>query len=249
MGFQQIPEWDMYFIPGDSSRIYNPFEKRYINFPIYFDHDSVFNTARQWFRLREASKDSLWLQLLQVEHKKVLKDRSNVYMKFYSEAFLKSAGKSVEQARLPKPQDSLYIEKLAGRANRNPGNIDSAFAAANPVMFESANPNILVEREIPKRTFLDYKPSDAYMHPVYNITIQKAYKDFVYEFGAVVDEKGIIRFGELLTVVEDVENRKAVLNAIIKLYLQPMLKVAPGTTLGFKHSSSIILKVKGIKAD
>lgn len=245
MGFRQVPEWDMYFISGDSTRIYNPFEHRYINFPIYFDHDSVFNTARQWFRLKKISKDSLWLQLLQVEKKKVLKERSNVWMKFYSEAYLKRLGMSLDEVRQPNSRDSAYIRNLAARANRNPQNIDSAFAASNPVVLESTNANLTVEREIPKRTFLEFKASDAYMHPTYDITLRNAYKDFVYEFAVLVDEKGTIRFGELLTFVEDVEKRKAVLNAIIKLYLQPMLKVTPGKTLGFEHSSLIILKVKG----
>src|SRR5690606_2237742 len=68
-GFQQVPEWDMFFTSPDSVKIYSPSRKKYIHYPIYFDHDSVINFAREWFRVKKVSADTLILQLLQVQNR------------------------------------------------------------------------------------------------------------------------------------------------------------------------------------
>jgi len=87
-----------------------------------------------------------------------------------------------------------------------------------------------------------------YMFPKYRIEISRAYKDFAYEFTALVDAWGkihLVSFGNVQP--EDIPARKKTLEAIISVYLTNLLKTRPGTTLGFAHSSEITLIVVGKK--
>jgi hypothetical protein len=108
-GFQQVPEWDLYFLPGDSVKIYSPFEKKYIYYPIYFDHKNVVNFAREWLRIVHVSKDSLVFQLLEVQSREVKKDLSTVFMHFYSEKYLQRRSLSATELRNPRKADTLFI--------------------------------------------------------------------------------------------------------------------------------------------
>ena len=249
-GFQQEPDWKLYFLSEDSVMIYSPVKKVYFHYPVYHDHDSVFNIAREWLRLKEINKDSLIFQLLSVDEKKVSKELSNVNMKFYSYTYLKEHLKQdPEKLRLPSSKDSLFIRSKAMRAIRNPFNPDSCFAARNPVQFTSTNKNIQVNKvpvEIDKYNLVNSSPSDAYLFPEYSVTIHKAYKKFFYTFSVLVDEKGNMRVNKFYTSPEFEESRKKVLQGIVDIYLSHYLTVIPGSTLNIFHPSEITLHVRGI---
>ncbi len=250
-GFQQVPSWKMYFLSDDSVKIYNPAEKAYFNYPVYHDHDSVFNIARHWMRLKYASRDSVVFQLLSVEEKKVSRELSNVLMKFYSYNYLhKKLGKTEQEVRKPYRADSLFIYRKCLRANRNPASRDSAFAAPQYATLTSNTPDIEVkklESEPDKHNLMNIRPSDSYLYPEYSIRIRNAYKDFNHTFSVLIDSTGKMRLGEFLTSEEFVESRKKVLTGIIDIYLQRFLTVKPGTTLGMPHTSEVTLHIKGIK--
>ena len=247
-GFQQEPNWVLYFLPGDSVKIYSPFEKKYIEYPIYFDHDSVVNFAREWLRIKTVNNDSLVLQLLQVDDKVISRERSNVYMRFYSEQYLTKNKGRISLMPLT-AKDSLFIRQKSDRANRNPENIDSVFSARIPVQFESRVKEVQVEKVKATRYKIDQNFTDEYMYPEYNIIIDKAHKDFSYSFSVLVDDKGVMRLGKMITMVmpEFQESKKRVVEGIIEVYLQRFLKVTPGTTLGMPHTSLIELHVRGRK--
>jgi len=142
----------LYFLPGDSVKIYSPFEKRYIFYPIYYDHDQVINFAREWLRLIHVSKDSLVLQLLKVQSQKVNRELSTVYMRFYSEAYIKNQLKT-DAASLRKSlrKDTLYIKNLIQRAELNSETPDSILSATQPVALKSRVKEISVtKRKIEK---------------------------------------------------------------------------------------------------
>ena len=249
-GFQQEPAWTMYFLSDDSVKIYSPYEKRYIHYPIYFDHDSVFNFAREWLRLKKLSKDSVILQLLEVKNKVISQERSNVFMKFYSEDFIKnSLNKNPDSLKFTNRFDTLYIKAKVDRANRSPDKSDSAFAARNPVVLKSRSKNIKVEKVKASRDIMDVSPSDEYIYPEYTVTINNAYNDFNYSFSVLVDNKGVMRFGKskLYIMPEFEASRIKVMKGIMEVYLQPLLDITPGNTLGMPHTSEITLNVKGIK--
>jgi hypothetical protein len=251
-GFQQEPNWILYFLPGDSVKIYSPYERKYIYYPIYFDHDSVLNFAREWLRIKKVSKDSLVFQLLQVDDKVISKERSNVYMNFYSENYIKNhLHQSSPAFKQIVRKDSLFIRSKAMRANRNPEIIDSAFTARNPVVFQSRVKEVKVNKVEASEYDIDKSITDTYLYPEYNITINKAHKDFSYSFSVLVDDKGIMRFGEIKTVVmpEFEEAKKRVIKGIIEVYLQRFLRVTPGSTLGMPHTSLIVLNVTGKKSE
>lgn len=248
-GFQQEPEWILYFTAEDSIKIFSPKENRFIHYPIYYDHDAVFNFAREWFRVIEVSKDSLVFQLLQVHAKVVSKELSNVYMTFYSDNYLKNVlHANADSLKRPNRRDSMYIRSRAVLANRNP---DSIFAARNPVIMKSLHPSIRVEKvKVSPDPLSGRNLSDSYLLPEYNITINKAYKDFNYSVSVLVDEHGRMKFRRFLTFVmpEFEASKTRIVNAIIDGYLKPNLQIMPGNTLGFSHSSSIKLNIKGRKS-
>jgi hypothetical protein len=79
------------------------------------------------------------------------------------------------------------------------------------------------------------------------VTIQPAYKDFVYTISAIVDEKGKLFVYRFNATDDYRENRKLVLQGILDVYLAKLLNVKPGSTLGFTHSSVIVLDLIGKK--
>ena len=79
-GFQLAPDWRFTFVSPDSINIYSPEKKRFLNCPVIFDHDSVFNVAWAWLKLRKLSKDSIVFQVLHVESKVIMYDKSNISM-------------------------------------------------------------------------------------------------------------------------------------------------------------------------
>lgn len=246
-GFQQEPEWILQFLSEDSVKIYSPFEKKFLHYPVYFDHDSVFNMAREWVRLKHVDKDSLVFQLLQVEDKAVLKERSNVYMRFYSQPYLKTINADPKILQKPSKKDTLYIKALIAKANRNSDNTDSAFAARIPAEFKSTTPAITLKKSHGAADPLNPSPADAYLNPEYSISIEGAYKDFNHSFTVLVDQNGKIHLGSFNIDEEFRESRTRVLKGIIDVYLQKYLKVTPGSTLGMPHTSEIMIYLKGRK--
>ena len=179
--------WVLYFTAEDSIKIFSPKENRFIHYPIYYDHGAVFNFAREWFRVIDVSKDSLVFQLLEVQARVVSQEMSNVYMTFYSEDYLKNVLQAhPDSLKRPTREDTLFIRSRAILANKNP---DSIFAARNPVVLKSMNPAIEVEKvPVIPDPISGVNPSDEYLLPEYNITINKAYKDFNYPISVRVDE-------------------------------------------------------------
>lgn len=248
-GFQQIPEWTLSFLPGDSVKIYSPFEKRYIFYPIYFDHGQVMNFAREWLRLIHVNKDSLVFQLLEVRSREVKKDLSKVYMRFYSENYLKNVLHAhPDSLRKPDRKDTLYIHQLIKRANLYPLKVDSLFAARQPVEFKSRIKEITVEKRQLSKDDLDYSESDAYLNPEYDIEIKKAYKDFAHSFTVIVDENGNLTVGRFANLEDEFEaSHRRVLQGIVDVYLERFLEILPGKTLSTPHATEVMLHVKGTK--
>jgi len=250
-GFQQVPEWDMYFTSFDSVKIYSPSKKKYIHYPIYFDHDSVLNFAREWFRVKKVSRDTLILQLLQVQDRIISRERSNVYMVFYSEKHIKNTLRSdIENLRKPSRADTLFVRSQIAQAEKHPDS--TIFAARNPVILESRSPLIEVEKikvEPDSVNINNTYRSDEYLYPQYRISIHPAYKDFSYSFSVIVDKNGKMHFKRFLTAVmpEFQESQERVVKGIIDIYLQQLLKITPGNTMGFSQPSVINLYVKGQK--
>lgn len=249
LGFEQEPIWHVNFISNDSVKIFSPDSNAMLHYSIYFDRDSIFHFGREWFRVKSLAKDSLLLQRLTVVNKHVKEARSNVYMKLYSERFIKDSLKTtIEELRKPRSNDTSFIRWRAAIANNHPTVIDSAFAARNPVQLIPNNPNIKVK----KRTFseserLSQSAAYEYLYPEYDITIHKAYKDFYFPFSVLVDGTGKVHLGKFVTSEEFVESRKRVLTGIIDVYLKNLLTIKPGTTLGIPHTSLIMLRVRGIE--
>lgn len=246
-GFQQIPEWTLCFLPGDSVKIYSPFEKKYIFYPIYYDHGQVMNFAREWLRLIHLDKDSLVLQLLRVQSKVVNKKLSTVYMRFYSENYIKNVlHADPDSLRKPNRRDSMYIRQLVKRANLYPLMADSLFAAKNPVEFKSKVKEVTAERSVLDKEDLNYSVSNEYLYPEFDIHINKSYKDFVHNFTVLVDVNGEMTVGNFAVIEKEFEApRRKVLQGILDLYLERYLNITPGKTLGIPHATEIMLHVKG----
>lgn len=247
-GYQLEPEWKMYILSDDSAMIYTPRKKRYMPYKIYFDHDSVINMGWVWLRIKKVSKDSLRFQVLEVEGKEISRERSNLYMTFYADPYIKNVlHTNAENLQKPSRQDSVYVKSRIRLANRNP---DSAFAARQPVVLKSNSPIIQIKKLKPDTAdpLNDADPADEYLHPEFNITLNRAYKDFNYSFSVLVDEQGRIHFGKSSVYImpEFEESKIRVMKGIIDVYLQRLLTITSGETLGIPHKSHIYLNVKGI---
>lgn len=250
LGFQQEPTWIIQFKDQDSILAYSPQKKRMQSFFLHYDHGDVYNFAKEWFRIKKISKDSLVFQRLHLTGREISKDiRSDVNITWYADSYIKNVLKTTAaELQRPTKADTLYIRRLAEKSKRNPGNIDSAFAGRTPVQLIPASKIIRVKKISTVDKLIGRTESYDYLFPRYRIDIINAYDDFGYEFSAVVDEKGKIYLGKFRAdSPENYEPRRKTLEAIINVYLQNLLKVIPGETLGIPHSSEINLVVTGRK--
>ncbi|NEU10127.1 hypothetical protein GZH53_17520 [Flavihumibacter sp. R14] len=246
-GFQLEPDWRVKFLSDDSVRLYNPLEDQSYNFHVHYDHDSVINMGRVWLRVKNVSRDSLKLQLLQIEGRNVSAERSNIYMTFYSDQYISGLKTSAEQLRKPNVKDSLFVRNKIKQGGNRPAH---AFGAREPVRLIPKSPRIKVEKlALEKDPAGAQALSDEYLSPEYKVVITPAYKDFNYSFTATVDTNGRLYFGKstvyLMPEFEESQNR--VMKGIMDVYLQNLLEIRPGKTLGMEHPSLITLHVKGVK--
>ena len=248
-GFQLQPEWELYFSAEDSVKIFSPERQQFMPYRIFHSHKALFHFARDWFRVRHISKDSLILQAMVLESRVVKEELSDIYMTLYSMDYIEKVLKSTaEKLRQPSREDSLFIKYRAIQANSDP---DSAFAARNPVVLKSRSKILTAEKVKPSADpYLGYiSRSEEYLYPEYKIHINKAYQDFQYSFQVVVDYNGKMIFKDFLVAVmpEFLESKTKVVKGIIDVYLKNLIEVTPGNTLGYPHSSVIDLHIKGMK--
>jgi hypothetical protein len=250
-GFQLESNWKLTFLSDDSVHIYSPEKKKFFNCPVIFDHDSIFNVAWAWMRLKKLTKDSIKFQVLEVEDKEILDDRSVVYMTLYADNYIKNV-LHTDSATLVKPskQDTAYIKHKTALAETDP---KYAFSARVPVSLKSNSPLLTVQKtSVTEDVVNNITIADDYLTPEFNITIRKAYDDFSYPFTILVDKKGQLNFGKSVVDMsmspEFKESRDRVMKGIMNGYLKHYLNVTPGTTLGIAHASKIIVNVKGTKS-
>jgi hypothetical protein len=250
MGFQQEPTWIIELKSKDTVLAYDPRQQIMQGFYLHYDHADVYNFAREWFKFKLVSKDSLVLQRLQVTGKKIADDvRSDVNMTFYADDYIhKKLHSKAEILQRPTPADTLFIKKLVALANRNPTNADSVFAGRQVADLKPKDNRATVERISSVDKLNGKTEAYDYLYPNYHVLIPNAYKDFAYEFNVLVDEKGKLHLGKFFTNLPEYrEVRKKVLAGIIDVYLQNLLKIKPGSTLGMAHASEITVNVVGRK--
>jgi hypothetical protein len=249
VGYQLVPEWRISFPSVDSVNIYSPKKGRFLNAPVVFDHDSIFNVAWAWLRLKHLSKDSLQFIVLHVHDNVIQDEKTRVFMTFYSNNYIKNV-LHADTANVWKPsrKDTLYIKAKTLMANKI---LDSAFAGTEPPVLTSKNKLVIVKKEAVPDEVEGGKSYDAYLSPTYHIVIHKAYDDFGYTFTAYVDEKGniIFRKSAQASYPEFAKSTTATMKAITDGYLKLYLNVKPGTTLGIPHTTLIFLNVEGSKAE
>ena len=250
MGFEQEPSWIIELKNADTILAYDPAQKIMQGFHLHYDHGDVYNFAKEWFRFKLISKDSLVFQRLQVTKKVIADDiRSDVNMTFYADAYIKNK-LHTDAAKIQRPTkaDTLFIREMADRANRNPQNTDSVFAARQVATLTALDNRITVERLSSVDRLNGRTEAYDYLYPRYKIVIPNAYKDFAYEFNVMVDEKGKLHLGKFFTNLPEYrEVRKKVLAGITSVYLENLLKVNPGSTLGIAHASEVTVNVTGRK--
>ncbi|MEO7211343.1 hypothetical protein [Mucilaginibacter sp.] len=247
-GYQLEPEWHLSFLSDDSVNIYNPKRKMFVNAPILFDHDSLFNVAWSWLRLRRLSRDSIIFQVMKVKGRKLMRDSSVVYMTLYADDYIKNK-LHTDAAALMKPTkaDTLFIQKKAALASKDTA---KAFSARDQAVLKSKTP-LLTIKQIDPIAEDDQREgmNQDYMLPEYNITIKKAYDDFKYAFSVRIDADGSMHFLRSVNFMyeEFVASSNRAMKGIVDGYFKAYLNVTPGSTLGIPHSSFIIVNVVGVK--
>ncbi len=244
-----MPEWRISFPSVDSVNIYSPRERRFLNAPVVFDHDSIFNVAWAWLKLKQLSRDSLKFMVLHVHNNVIQDEKTHVFMTFYANDYIKNV-LHTDTTALWKPsrKDTLYIEAKTLLANKIN---DSAFAGTEPPRLVSKNKLVTVKKESVPDAVDGGASYDAYLSPTFHIVIHKAYDDFAYNFTAWVDEKGrlIFRKSAQLMMPEFAKSTEETMKAITDGYLKLYLTIKPGKTLGIPHTTLVFLNVEGSKTE
>jgi hypothetical protein len=246
-GFQTAPSYKITFLTNDSASVYSPDKKAFINFLVFLEQDSIFNVARSYFKMLKMNKDSLLLRVLEVQSDTLHLNHSLVYMTFYANNYIKSHHIDTATMARPDRRDTLYIQHKSILANKYP---DSAFAARVPVTITSKSPLATVEKKVVKPDVLNnFDASDSYLNPEFNIMIHKAYENFSYSFLVYVDADGNMIFDKSIDYImpEYRDYTIKVMKAITTGYLKFDFTTTPGSTLGIKHTSVVILNVVGRK--
>ncbi|RYY37689.1 MAG: hypothetical protein EOP46_01740 [Sphingobacteriaceae bacterium] len=247
-GYQLEPQWRVNFVSNDSVRIFSPKKGRYFNFALSRGYDSIFNTARVWFKARKMTKDSLLLEILETHGDSLDVNGAKVYLTFYANNYIKNVLKT-DAATLQRPrrEDTLYVKKLIAASDTN---FKKAFAGREPVEFVSNSLNATAKPiETPETIFNMYNPED-YLNPAYDVMIKKAYKNFFYTFKVVVDKTGGLHYVKPMIGFYDDEIKQEYIRtskAIMDGYLKTFFTIIPGKTLGLPHASEITINIKGIK--
>jgi hypothetical protein len=249
LGFQQEPVWHLNFTHDDSVNVYSLKGDSMLHYAIHYDRDSIYYFGREWFRVIQLARDSLLLQRLAVQNLRVKEARSDVYMKFYSGRFIRDSLKStVAELRKPTARDTAFVQKMADKTNAHPYDLDSLFAARNPVKLTSINPDLKVQPHTLKEgEGISRSAAYLYLYPEFDIQINKAYKDFYHSFSVFVDKNGKMTVAKFVISPEFEESRRKVLQGIIDVYLENYMEVTPGNTLGIPHNTLIMLHVKGVE--
>jgi len=247
VGYQLVPEWRISFPSIDSVNIYSPKKGRFLNAPVMFDHDSIFNVAWAWLKLKYIKKDSIQFMVLHVHDDTIVTEKVHVFMTFYTNSYIKDVLHS-DTGKLWRPSrsDTTYIKAKTLLADKI---ADSAFAGTDPATLTSKSPLLTVKKEAVPDDLDGGKSYDAYLSPTFDIVIHHAYEDFSYSYTAYVDEKGIITFRKSINFIspEFVEAYTTAMKGITDGYLKLYLNVTPGKTLGIPHRSIIFLTVVGYK--
>ncbi len=250
-GYQLEPVWRFHFISNDSVQVFSPKKQRYYGFHVYYDHDQIFNMIDSWLVLRKMSADSLVFQSLRVNDKReiILNDEgSKVFMTFYADAYLKNKNpETIKKMGLPGAKDTAYIRQRSKLANSI---LDSGFSARQPVSIKSSSPYVIAERVVKTEDPLsDMDPSEDYLYPEYNITIHHAYEDFAYAFSAYINDKGKILFrkSQIPYDHEFAASYEKTIKAILAGYVERYVQVTPGSTLGIRHTSIVLINLTGKK--
>jgi len=247
VGYQLVPEWRISFPSIDSANIYSPKKGRFLNAPVMFDHDSIFNVAWAWLKLKYIKKDSIQFMVLHVHDDTIVTEKTHVFMTFYTNSYIKNVLHSdTDRLRRPTRRDTLYIKAKTLLANTIR---DSAFAATEPAQLVSRSNLVTVKKEPVPDEVDGGKSYDAYLSPTFDIVIHHAYEDFSYSYTAYVDEKGKITFRKSIIFLspEFADSWIAAMKGITDGYLKLYLDIKPGKTLGIPHTSIIFLNVVGYK--
>ncbi|WP_342645124.1 hypothetical protein [Mucilaginibacter sp. CSA2-8R] len=247
-GYHLEPEWQVTFLSDDTVRIFSIVLQKFIKQEVILDHGSVVNVAHSWLKVKHLSKDSIIFQVLYVRSMHIDEDNSNIYMKLYSNDYIKNVLHTTPaRLQIPPRRDTLLVQKMVSESLKD---INKAFAATDPVVMQSLSKNVTVKKKQLDRPnpLTNEFVSDNYLSPEYTITIHKAYADFSDKMQLIVDEKGKLHFAKPLTVIyDDEENRIKVMKGIVSGYLSYYVKTYPGKTLGMPHPSRIMVNVEGIK--
>lgn len=247
-GYQLEPQWKMKFVTDDSVSVFSPTKNHFINFPLTRGYDSIFNTARSWFKIKKMTRDSIVMEILQAKGDSIDIMGSKVYMLFYADDYVKNVlHTDTATLRHPSRKDTLFVKELAVKANQN---ITKAFAARQAVQLISKSPLVTVKQWRTKPDIMNnFDASDDYLDPTFDITINKAYQDFAYSFSVYVDTKGQMYYRiPLIDFMGDEDAKKFYIRTsqnIMNSYLKYYLQTIPGSTLGFVHTSTISLHVYG----
>ncbi|RVU01616.1 hypothetical protein EOD41_06535 [Mucilaginibacter limnophilus] len=247
-GYQLEPQWRINFVSNDSVSIFSPKKQRFLNFALSRGYDSIFNTARVWFKARKMTKDSLLLEILEPHGDSLDINGAKVYLTFYADSYIKNVlHTDAETLQRPSRNDTLYIKKLIAASDTN---LQKAFAGREPVEFISRSANATAKPiETEPTIFNMYNPED-YLNPAYNITIKKAYMNFFYTFTVIVDKSGELHYGKPLVPFTDEKSKEAYIRtskAIMDGYLKTYFAIIPGKTLSLPHASEVTVNITGIK--
>ena len=247
VGYHLVPEWKISFPSGDSVNIFSPKKNKFLNAPVVFDHDSIFNVAWAWLKLRYIKKDSMQFMVLHVHDNIIQDEKTHVFMTFYSNDYIKNVLHS-DTTKLWKStrKDTLYIQAKTALAHKI---IDSAFAGTDPPQLTSKSKLVTVKKEDIPADVDGGQSYDAYLSPSFDVVIHHAYTDFGYLFTAFVDEQGNLSFRKpsQASMPEYRDATEAAMKGITDGYLKLYIKAKPAKTLGITHSSIIFLKVSGYK--
>jgi len=246
-GFMLAPNWIIEHKAPDSMLAYSPEKQGMEAFLLIHDHAKIYNFAREYFRAKVITKDSLILQRLQVEALVVAKGEvSDVNSTYYTQDYIEKVLKTtVGELQRPTKADTAFIKKLSEKTYKHPSNPDTAFAATEIVELKSNSKNVKVKL-IGYADSAAHRKSYAYMYPEYSVEINKSYKEFRYRFSVIVDVKGNLYVNRIQGVLpEDMPHRKKLIQGIADVYLKNLLHIKPGTTLGIPHSSEITISLAG----
>ncbi len=243
-GQKIAPDLTLQIISSDSLKLYSK-SSGYNNWVHFsFFNDSILNIARDYYKVKKLSKDTLCLQKLVVDNNKLKLHQHMLNMIFLNKQKLDRLPdiqkKTIREAQ---KMDTLYMLSLIDSAEKE--NNDFVLISHIPPQIIPLNKHSFVRVYPPVTDILEDNFPCGILISECELTVNHADTDMRTTCTLQISKTGNISLGGWIAGDDYLYKQKGIfLQHVLEKYLKPNFRAIPGSTLGIKHKTEILIHLR-----